>query len=108
MGGLLPSGTMNIYRGTFQLNNGDTNSLTVNSASLFILFNPSDHNPLVAILPAPWNNTISAMFDNGLFSLNKEVEGKVCVIKESSTIMILNKLSGKQKFSYIIISLISV
>ena len=108
MGGLLPSGSMNIYRGTFRLNNGDTNSLTVNSASLFILFNPSNHNPLVAIIPATWNNTISTLFDNGLFSLNKEVDGKMCVIKEASTIKVFNKADGAQNFSYIIISLIAV
>lgn len=108
MGGLLPNGSMNIYKGTFTLNKGEKHDITIGTASLLLLFTPSSHNPLVAIIPAQWNDNISTIFNNNLFILNQENDSGICVFKKGNITTILNNGGNGLNFSYLFISLIAV
>lgn len=48
LGGLLPSGTMNIYKGKFELKTGESTDLQIYDPSILILFSPLNHNPSIS------------------------------------------------------------
>ena len=102
LGGLLPSGTMNIYKGKFELKTGESTDLQIYDPSILILFSPLNHNPSISIIPAQWNNTISALFE-GIINLNSNIEGRICLLKKGNTVTIINN-SQASKFSYLRIS----
>lgn len=102
LGGLLPSGTMNIYKGKFELSTGESTDLQIYVPSILILFSPLNHNPSISIIPAQWNNTISALFE-GIINLNSNIEGRICLLKKGKTVTIINNSQGS-KFSYLQIS----
>lgn len=102
LGGLLPSGTMNIYKGKFELKTGESTDLQIYDPSILILFSPLNHNPSISIIPAQWNNTISALFE-GIINLNSNIEGRICLLKKGNTVTIINN-SQTSKFSYLRIS----
>ena len=102
LGGLLPSGTMNIYKGKFELKTGESTDLQIYDPSILILFSPLNHNPSISIIPAQWNNTISALFE-GIINLNSNIEGRICLLKKGKTVTIINN-SQASKFSYLRIS----
>ena len=102
LGGLLPSGTMNIYKGKFELKTGKSTDLQIYDPSILILFSPLNHNPSISIIPAQWNDTISALFE-GIINLNSNIEGRICLLKKGNTVTIINN-SPASKFSYLRIS----
>ena len=102
LGGLLPSGTMNIYKGKFELKTGESTDLQIYDPSILILFSPLNHNPSISIIPAQWNDTISALFE-GIINLNSNIEGRICLLKKGNTVTIINN-SPASKFSYLRIS----
>ena len=102
LGGLLPSGTMNIYKEKFELKTGESTDLQIYDPSILILFSPLNHNPSISIIPAQWNNTISALFE-GIINLNSNIEGRICLLKKGNTVTIINN-SQASKFSYLRIS----
>lgn len=102
LGGLLPSGTMNIYKGKFELKTGESTDLQIYDPSILILFSPLNHNPSISIIPAQWNDTISALFE-GIINLNSNIEGRICLLKKGNTVTIINN-SQASKFSYLRIS----
>lgn len=102
LGGLLPSGTMNIYKGKFELKTGESTDLQIYDPSILILFSPLNHNPSISIIPAQWNDTISALFE-GIINLNSNIEGRICLLKKGNTVTIINN-SPTSKFSYLRIS----
>lgn len=102
LGGLLPSGTMNIYKGKFELKTGESTDLQIYDPSILILFSPLNHNPSISIIPAQWNDTISALFE-GIINLNSNIEGRICLLKKGKTVTIINN-SPASKFSYLRIS----
>lgn len=102
LGGLLPSGTMNIYKGKFELKTGENTDLQIYDPSILILFSPLNHNPSISIIPAQWNDTISALFE-GIINLNSNIEGRICLLKKGNTVTIINN-SPASKFSYLRIS----
>lgn len=102
MGGLLPNGTMNIYKGIFKLSTGESKDLHIFTPSLLLLFTPLDHNPSISIIPAGWNNTISALFE-GIIILNSKIENRICLLKNGNTVTIINN-SSDSYFSYLFIS----
>ena len=102
LGGLLPSGTMNIYKGKFELKTGESTDLQIYDPSILILFSPLNHNPSIYIIPAQWNDTISALFE-GIINLNSNIEGRICLLKKGNTVTIINN-SPASKFSYLRIS----
>lgn len=102
LGGLLPSGTMNIYKGKFELKTGESTDLQIYDPSILILFSPLNHNPSISIIPAQWNDTISALFE-GIINLNSNIEGRICLLKKGNTVTIINN-SRTSKFSYLRIS----
>ena len=108
MGGLLPNGTMNIYKGTFRLAPEGRHDIAIGSPSLFLLFNPSNHLPFLGVIPAGWNDVIKSLFDNNLYTINQETNGKICVVKKAGIVTVVNKLDSYQNYSYLVISLTSV
>ena len=102
LGGLLPSGTMNIYKGKFELKTGESTDLQIYDPSILILFSPLNHNPSISIIPAQWNDTISALFE-GIINLNSNIEGRICLLKKGNTVTIINN-SQASKFNYLRIS----
>lgn len=102
LGGLLPSGTMNIYKGKFELKTRESTDLQIYDPSILILFSPLNHNPSISIIPAQWNDTISALFE-GIINLNSNIEGRICLLKKGNTVTIINN-SQASKFSYLRIS----
>ena len=102
LGGLLPSGTMNIYKGKFELQTGESTDLQIYDPSILILFSPLNHNPSISIIPAQWNDTILALFE-GIINLNSNIEGRICLLKKGNTVTIINN-SQASKFSYLQIS----
>ena len=102
LGGLLPSGTMNIYKGKFELKTGESTDLQIYDPSILILFSPLNHNPSISIIPAQWNDTISALFE-GIINFNSNIEGRICLLKKGNTVTIINN-SQASKFSYLRIS----
>ena len=102
MGGLLPNGTMNIHKGIFNLRTGESKDLHIYAPSLLLLFTPSNHNPSISIIPAQWNNTISALFE-GIIILNSKIENRICLLKNGNTVTIINN-SSDTNFSYLFIS----
>lgn len=102
LGGLLPSGTMNIYKGKFELKTGERTDLQIYVPSILILFSPLNHNPSISIIPAQWNDTILALFE-GIINLNSNIEGRICLLKKGNTVTIINN-SQASKFSYLRIS----
>ena len=97
LGGLLPSGTMNIYKGKFELKTGESTDLQIYDPSILILFSPLNHNPSISIIPAQWNDTISALFE-GIINLNSNIEGRICLLKKGNTVTIINN-SPASKFN---------
>ena len=93
---------MNIYKGKFELKTGESTDLQIYVPSILILFSPLNHNPSISIIPAQWNNTISALFE-GIINLNSNIEGRICLLKKGKTVTIINNSQGS-KFSYLQIS----
>jgi hypothetical protein len=93
---------MNIYKGKFELSTGESTDLQIYVPSILILFSPLNHNPSISIIPAQWNNTISALFE-GIINLNSNIEGRICLLKKGKTVTIINNSQGS-KFSYLQIS----
>ena len=93
---------MNIYKGKFELKIGESTDLQIYTPSILILFSPLNHNPSISIIPAQWNNTISALFE-GIINLNSNIEGRICLLKKGNTVTIINN-SQTSKFSYLRIS----
>lgn len=106
LGGLLPNGTMNIYKGKFELKEGESTDLQIYAPSILILFTPSDHNPSISIIPAQWNDTISALFE-GIINLNSNIKDRICLLKKGNTVTIINN-SRTTRFSYLLISVDAV
>lgn len=102
MGGLLPNGTMNIHEGIFNLGLGESYNLYIYAPSIFLLFTPLNHNPSISIIPAQWDNTISALFE-GIIVLNSNVENRICLLKNGNTVTVINN-AKTSKFSYLFIS----
>ena len=73
---------MNIYKGKFELKTGESTDLQIYDPSILILFSPLNHNPSISIIPAQWNNTISALFE-GIINLNSNIEGRICLLKKA-------------------------
>ena len=93
---------MNIYKGKFELKTGESTDLQIYVPSILILFSPLNHYPSISIIPAQWNNTISALFE-GIINLNSNIEGRICLLKKGNTVTIINN-SQVSKFSYLQIS----
>lgn len=106
LGGLLPNGTMNIYKGIFELKTGESTDLQIYAPSILILFSPLNHNPSISIIPAQWNDTISALFE-GIINLNSNIEERICLLKKGNTVTIINN-SKTSQFSYLRISVDAV
>lgn len=98
----MPNGTMNIHKGIFNLRTGESKDLHIYTPSLLLLFTPLNHNPSISIIPAQWNNTISALFQGSII-LNSEMENRICLLKNGGTITIINN-SWDANFSYLFIS----
>ena len=106
LGGLLPNGTMNIYKGKFELKEGESTDLQIYAPSILILFTPSNHNPSISIIPAQWNDTISALFE-GIINLNSNIKDRICLLKKGNIVTIINN-SRTTRFSYLLISVDAV
>lgn len=106
LGGLLPNGTMNIYKGKFELKEGESTDLQIYAPSILILFTPLNHNPSISIIPAQWNDTISALFE-GIINLNSNIKDRICLLKKGNIVTIINN-SQTSQFSYLLISVDAV
>lgn len=93
---------MNIYKGKFELKTGESTDLQIDSPSILILFSPLNHNPSIFIIPARWNDTISALFE-GIINLNSNIEDRICLVKKGNTVTIINN-SQTSNFSFLRIS----
>lgn len=93
---------MNIYKGKFELKTGESTYLQIDSPSILILFSPLNHNPSISIIPAQWNDTISALFE-GIINLNSNIEDRICLVKKGNTVTIINN-SQTSNFSFLRIS----
>lgn len=97
---------MNIYKGKFELKEGERTDLQIYTPSILILFTPSDHNPSISIIPAQWNDTISALFE-GIINMNSNIENRICLLKKGNIVTIINN-SRTTRFSYLLISVDAV
>lgn len=97
---------MNIYKGKFELKEGESTDLQIYTPSILILFTPSNHNPSISIIPAQWNDTISALFE-GIINLNSNIKDRICLLKKGNTVTIINN-SRTTRFSYLLISVDAV
>ena len=97
---------MNIYKGKFELKEGESTDLQIYTPSILILFTPLNHNPSISIIPAQWNDTISALFE-GIINLNSNIKDRVCLLKKGNIVTIINN-SQTSQFSYLLISVDAV
>lgn len=86
----------------FELKTGESTDLQIYAPSILILFSPLNHNPSISIIPAQWNDTISALFE-GIINLNSNIEDRICLLKKGNTVTITNN-SQTSRFSYLLIS----